>query len=445
MCLVFGAGNVLALPFQQLKFSLHKLGTEGAEPTLLIVGGIQGDEPGGFNAASMLVTDYHIARGSVWVVPNLNFKSIIQRSRGIHGDMNRKFLRIAQHDPDYATIEKIKSIILDPRVTMILNLHDGSGFYNPVHVDRLHNPNRWGQSVIIDQAFLRGAEHFSALEKIARVFVRQANQRLDNPRHYFHVKNTHTSDGDHEMEKTLTYFAARHLKPAFGVEASKSFRTHERVFFHLQVIEAAMRYLGVEYQRDFSLTRRDLKKRIDNNVQVSFFGKKIFYDMQNARRHIRYVPLKKGAPVRGMSNNPLVAVIDEAHQYRVQYGNRDVTQLSPQYFEYDDSLGGINMKVDGKSHFFPFGSEVKVQRNFIIKAMPDYRVNVIGYHSKHGRDEGGEVIGYKDISKRFSIDRTGKRFRVEVYTEHRYCGMVVVDFHNAPYVSQNIKNSDSNT
>ena len=42
----------------------------------------------------MLVTDYQITRGEVWVVPNLNFESIIKRSRGVYGDMNRKFLDI---------------------------------------------------------------------------------------------------------------------------------------------------------------------------------------------------------------------------------------------------------------------------------------------------------------------------------------------------------------
>ena len=435
----------LAQPFQQLNFSLHKLGQNPTQPTLLIVGGIQGDEPGGFNAASLLVTDYQIQHGNVWVVPNLNFKSIIQRSRGIYGDMNRKFLRLTSHDPDYEAIKKIKAIILDPRVTMVLNLHDGSGFYNPVYKDHNHNPNRWGQSVIIDQASLGGQGPYTGLEKMARYFAAQANQRLDDPLHYFHVRNTYTSDGDHEMEKTLTYFAARHLKPAFGIEASKSFLTHERVFFHLQVIEAAMRYLGIKYQRKFHLTRHDLKDRIDNNVQVSLFGNKIFLDMRNARRRIGYVPLKKNAPLRANSNNPLVAVIDGPRNYRVQYGNRSITRLLPEYFEYDDSIKGIDMMIDGESRFVPFGSQIKVQDHFKVKRMPDYRVNVIGYHGKKGRDEDGELIGYQDIRKQYSIDTTARRFRVEVYTEHRYCGMVIVDFHDKPYVSKIIKDSDSNT
>ncbi len=66
-----------------LRFTLHELKSGRPGPTLLVIGGIQGDEPGGFTAGSLLVTDYRIERGEVWVVPNLNFESIIKRSRGV--------------------------------------------------------------------------------------------------------------------------------------------------------------------------------------------------------------------------------------------------------------------------------------------------------------------------------------------------------------------------
>ena len=84
-----------------LDFTLHKKGTDPDENVLLVIGGIQGDEPGGFNAASLLVTHYKITKGRVWVVPNLNFLSIVERSRGPYGDMNRKFADLSPKDPEY--------------------------------------------------------------------------------------------------------------------------------------------------------------------------------------------------------------------------------------------------------------------------------------------------------------------------------------------------------
>ncbi|MCP3952426.1 MAG: deacylase, partial [Desulfobacterales bacterium] len=111
-----------------LDFTLHKLGAEPPGNIVLIIGGIQGDEPGGFNAASLLTTHYKITRGAIWVVPNLNFLSIVQRTRGVYGDLNRKFADLPETDPEYPTIARIKSIITDTRVSAVLNLHDGSGF-----------------------------------------------------------------------------------------------------------------------------------------------------------------------------------------------------------------------------------------------------------------------------------------------------------------------------
>lgn len=47
--------------------------------TILIFGGIQGDEPGGFHAASLLLSDYNITKGKIIVAPNLSFDSIIKK------------------------------------------------------------------------------------------------------------------------------------------------------------------------------------------------------------------------------------------------------------------------------------------------------------------------------------------------------------------------------
>jgi hypothetical protein len=73
-----------------LHFSLHKM-ESGKGDTLLIIGGIHGNEPGGYFAPSLFLSRYKIEHGNVWVVPNLNFDSIVANQRGVYGDMNRKF------------------------------------------------------------------------------------------------------------------------------------------------------------------------------------------------------------------------------------------------------------------------------------------------------------------------------------------------------------------
>ena len=76
-------------------FNLYELKGDNDGSTLLVIGGIHGDEPGGYFAPSILADSYHILKGNVLVVPNLNPDSILAFKRGIYKDMNRKFAHIA--------------------------------------------------------------------------------------------------------------------------------------------------------------------------------------------------------------------------------------------------------------------------------------------------------------------------------------------------------------
>ena len=72
---------------------LHVYRIFGKEPgkTIMIIGGIQGDEPGGYLTAD-LYADISLKKGDLIVVPRANFYSILLNQRdGMTGDMNRKF------------------------------------------------------------------------------------------------------------------------------------------------------------------------------------------------------------------------------------------------------------------------------------------------------------------------------------------------------------------
>lgn len=431
LLLMFASLVTTLVHAQSWDFSLlkHRSGVPG--PTLLVIGGIQGDEPGGFNAAALLATEYKIKRGEVWVVPNLNFESIIKRSRGVHGDMNRKFKNIKHADPEYQTVQKIKDIIRDKQVDIILNLHDGSGFYVPEYIDRERNPERWGQSLIIDQDKVEDMR-FGQLGTIARYITQQANQRIDNAAHYYYVKNTQTRLGNQEMEKTLTYYAIQNGKSAFGIEASKSFDTPDRAFYHLNMVESFMRFLGIDYERSFELEVADVEKRINDNIRLALYDNRMLFDMRNVRKQLRYVPIQKDGPIRFSASNPLIAVLDNKHSYHVHYGNRSVTQLLPQYFQFDSSLREVGMIIDGQQKAIPLGDIVYVQRSFLVQPLDDYRVNVIGYTRSGYKSEDGVLISREQIRDEYSVDQQANLYRVEIYRADKFCGMILVNFTSQP-------------
>ncbi|ABB36864.1 putative lipoprotein [Oleidesulfovibrio alaskensis G20] len=425
-----------------LDFTLHCLGTDtpaaanatasASGPTLLIVGGIQGDEPGGFNAASLVASHYTITRGSVWVVPDLNFPSIIKRSRGIHGDMNRKFARLPRRDPEFDTVARIKSIILDPRVDAVLNLHDGSGFYRPQWEDAQRNPNRWGQSVIIDQSDIK-AQRFSNLELLARNAVDHVNSELLDTAHRYYLKNTHTSMGDREMEKTLTYFAILHGKPAFGIEASKQFPTHIRAYYHLQILESFMRQMGIQFRRHFPLTKGGVYAAIERDVAMRLYDGRITLPLDDIRRAVNYVPMRKDRPVTFSPLRPLVTLLPQSGSFDVYYGNRRLTAIRPQYFDFDDTLHSVTLDIDGRTVAASPGDIVSVNKVFAVRPLAGYRVNIIGMTRDGVDDEAGLSVRREDFMPGFSLDTGESLYRVEVYRlrqgrDDAFAGMLIMNF-----------------
>ena len=429
--LVLAAGLIMAIAMpaaaHRLDFSLHKLRGEQPGPTLFVVGGIQGDEPGSFNAASLLVTHYDIQCGTVWVVPNLNFVSIIQRSRGVYGDLNRKFAHLDAADPEYGLIHRIKALILDPQVDMVLNLHDGSGFFRQRYQDQERNPARWGQCVIIDQESITHPQ-YGDLNTLATVAARDANAHLLDPQHGVEVMNTRTAEGNQEMAKTLTFFAIRHGKPAFGLEASKSLPTESRSYYHLHLIESFMNRLGIAFRRRLELTQAGVRDAIDTNVRLAFYDNKIVLDMHNARRWLSYLPLCKDAEIAYTPSSPIMAMVGADDQFRLYHGNRRIAFIHAQYFEYDWATDGALMTVDGQERWVHFGQTVGVDRTFSVRPQPGYRTNVIGFTIPKREDDAGAEIRRNDFQRRFSVDAAGWVYRVEVYNGEKFSGMILVNF-----------------
>lgn len=413
-----------------LEFSFHRLGPGGGA-TLLVVGGIQGDEPGGFSAASLLVTSYAITSGQVWVVPNLNFPSIVNRARGTLGDMNRKFAYVNPKDPDYPAVKSIQEIIRAPEVDVILNLHDGSGFYRPKDEGPMHNPKRWGQSIIIDQVCLDEKHRFGQLEDMANNAIQDANAALLKEEHRYHLRNTETRAGDKEMEKTLSYYAVRHNKPAFGIEASKNFSTEFRTYYHMQILESFMRQMGIRYERKFSLTAEGVKDAVNNDLAIALYDNRLVLALDNARPNLAYVPMKKDAPVELRGTKPLLALLKEKKNstWRVAYGNRTITRLSPQYMDFDESLSSLEIVQDGKTRSVSLGQLVTVTESFLIKSAQGFRVNAIG--ARKEKADGSEcdvTLKKTDFIPRYSVDKDATTYRVEIYRGKAFAGMILVRF-----------------
>ncbi|MDR2638511.1 MAG: succinylglutamate desuccinylase/aspartoacylase family protein [Helicobacteraceae bacterium] len=410
-----------------LRFSLYKLEGNQTGATLLVVGGVHGDEPGGYFAPAILASHYTIKKGAVWVTPNLNAESIVRSRRGIYGDMNRKFFKIAEKDRDFDMVREIKKIALDPQVDLILNLHDGHGFYRERWESTIFNPRAWGQTLVIDQKTLADVK-FGNMDEIAKRVTDNMGASLKEEHHFFRVKNTETRYKDEEMQKSLTYFAVTNLKPAFGQETSKNIDALAlKVEYHLRSIEEFMKVMDIEYERDFELNAKDIQAVLDDAGRLKI-NDKISLELTELRNIMRYVPLRGDNQDRFVFNHPLGAMKQTDDRYDIFIGNKRVSSFYPQFFGDDCKLGAIAVAIDGESRNAAIGDTIAIEKNFNIAPIDGVRVNVIGFSAKGSQNESNITLAKKDMTARFSEDVRGSTYRVEFYRGGEFCGMINAKF-----------------
>jgi hypothetical protein len=409
-----------------LRFSLYKHNGDDTGNTLLAIGGVHGDEPGSYFAAGILASHYRITKGNLWVVPNLNHESIVHNRRGVFGDMNRKFNYVAPDDPDHDVVMMIKSVILEPEVDLVLNMHDGHGFYRDRWENYIFNPRAWGQSYVIDQKTLNGVK-FGNMDEIARGVGERLNDYLAENHHYFNVKNTQTRDLDEEMQQSLTWFAVTHLKPAFGIETSKNIDALAiKVAYHLRSVEAFMETMGIEYERSFDLTFDSVQQVLEEYGRV-YINNQITLDLIDLRRRLHYVPMARtGNHIT--FDNPLGAAKWMGDRYHIYVGNHHVSTLYPQYFGIDCDVKSVRFVADGQAQDVAMGETLKVKKEFLVVPTPGVRVNVIGFVTSDRGSQDGITVRRGEIMKRFSQDVRARTFRVEFYRNEDFCGMVNVQF-----------------
>lgn len=421
---LFLLSTLYALPFSLIK---HEV-SENNGPTLLVIGGIHGNEPGSYFAAAILSQYYTITKGNLWIVPNLNALSIAMNSRGINGDMNRKFSDINATDPDYNIVQDIKKIIIDPKIDLILNLHDGHGFYRKEYQNTIFNPSAWGQTCVIDQNTLDGEHLYKDLDKIAVAVGQEINNGLIKDHHCFTIRNTNTRFDDEAMRHSLTFFAINNNKPAFAIETSKNLPLlDEKVFYQLRAIEGYMRYMGISYTRSFDLNSENLKNilKCDGNVTIN---NTTSLNFNNLRNELSFIPLQSGVNDFKFSH-PLGFVAQKNDKYDFYIGNRKTSSLTPSFHEAGKYEGNVTIEVDKNRKNIPFATEFLVTADFkVIIHDKDMRVNIIGYSPKKGTDETNVHVSIKDLDPKYSLDRDHQVYRVEFYRGNRFCGMILAHF-----------------
>jgi hypothetical protein len=244
-------------------------------PTVMVQGGIQGDESSGYITAQLL-SKGKVLRGNLIVLPRANVPSINLCKRQINVDMNRRF------DQNYNRFyeDRVARVIrfLLNQADAFIHLHEGSGFYNPTYVDNLRNPKRYGQSIIVDTLVYNKID----LARTVNPVLDELNNHIGMSDYKFRLFNTRTFDQGTsypEMRKSLTCYAlAEHNIPAMAVEVSKSIRQIDwKVRQQLTATRMLLHRLGVEVTPP-AFSDEDIRAYARTGIEVTVNGRTLGRD-----------------------------------------------------------------------------------------------------------------------------------------------------------------------
>ena len=195
-------------------------------PTVVVVGGVHGDEVAGYQAAEALKA-WHVEEGTLVLVPQAHVEAIRRKVRAYPRNMNRLFPGKANGDAMDKLAFEIWNLIKKSKPQLLLTLHESRGFYAQDHA-------RYGQTFTFDFEELR--------PQFARV-ADTVNASIAVPLNQFHIKVE-------AFDTCPTYCAWKWLHvPATSIETTRTLPLDLRVEMQLKACGAFFDSYGLRARR----------------------------------------------------------------------------------------------------------------------------------------------------------------------------------------------------
>ncbi|MCK5507588.1 MAG: hypothetical protein KAI50_03590 [Desulfobacterales bacterium] len=439
--------------------------------TLLLIGGIQGDEPGGFLSADHYA-EISLKQGNLIVVPRANFQSIVLNRRKVNEDMNRKFAYDDKSNYEAKIVAILKELIAES--DCLLNLHDGSGFFSKTWEGPDRNPKRYGQSIIADCESYVSPKTGKVLKlgDMARSACKQINKNIENPRYCFHFNDhrTNRKDSSHkEQRKSATFYALYTCGiPAFGIETSKSLPLELKVRHHNLAINAFMELLGIVPEMPgINLDNPELKYLIisvNNALPIAVKNQQTLYINPGDTVTISHI---ESNYKRGLSADIIGygAINDTRKEIKIKGSARIVVRkdyypcgsvyLALSNGQNSSANGGISvshapaMSPSFLAYKVKINNNEQICQNYdrlklikgdtfevvdVITGMgdpSDMVVNLKGFvgnkQNNTGEDRGYVVNTAEDLLKRYSLKKKGKTYQVVVTYKDKTVGKLFIN------------------
>jgi len=194
-------------------------------PVVMVIGGVHGDEPGGYMAADRLVK-WRITKGTLAVIPEAHKEAIRRKVRGYPGNMNRMLPGDPHGDDMHRLAYAIWSQIKAVHPGLLVTLHESRGFH-------AEDSSAFGQTLTHD---------FAVINPLMQRAIARANPDIGPERDHFRIYI-------YPVETCPTYVAWERLRiPATSIETAKPLPLEQRIEYQLMMLMGFFDEVGLGYQ-----------------------------------------------------------------------------------------------------------------------------------------------------------------------------------------------------
>ena len=184
-------------------------------PTVVVIGGVHGDEVAGYLAARQL-KNWTVQSGTLVLVPDANVPAIKANRRFVGRNMNALFPGKANGDGNERLAYALWQLIKSSKPDLLLTLHESRGFYS-------ENRARYGQTFTFDLPTYR--HNFAAVAAAANAATPPGRERFSLKMEAFPT--------------CPTYCATKYLGvPATSIETARPLPLAKRVKYQLAALRA---------------------------------------------------------------------------------------------------------------------------------------------------------------------------------------------------------------
>lgn len=184
-------------------------------PTIVVIGGVHGDEVAGYLAARQL-KNWTVQSGTLVIVPEANVPAIKANRRFVGRNMNALFPGKKDGDGNERLAYALWQLIKNSKPDLLLTLHESRGFYSQ---DRA----RYGQTFTFDMPNYR--DRFAAVAATANAAIAPGRERFSLKMEAFPT--------------CPTYCATRWLGvPATSIETARPLPLAKRVNYQMAALRA---------------------------------------------------------------------------------------------------------------------------------------------------------------------------------------------------------------